>query len=159
MKSTAIFSDDKKYRYRLDRVWDKSLPLMAFIMLNPSTADAKVNDPTITRCINRAKDSGYGGAVVGNAYAYRSTNPKKLKLIGDAIGPDNDKYLAEIMADCETIVVAWGFHAKRSTALKICNIAFELDKTLYCLGLTANGSPRHPLYIQGDTKLKEFIMD
>ncbi len=159
MKSTAVFSECKKYRYRLDRVWDKSLPLMAFIMLNPSTADENVNDPTITRCINRAKDSGYGGVVVGNAYAYRSTDPMKLKLIGDAIGPDNNKYLAEIMADCETIIVAWGFHTKRGRAVNICNIAFEMGKTLYCLGLTAKGQPRHPLYVKGDRKLKEFIMD
>jgi hypothetical protein len=132
---------------------------MAFIMLNPSTADAKVNDNTVSGCIRRAKLHGYGGIVVGNAYAYRSTDPSKLKMIGDASGPDNDKYLAEIMADCETIVVAWGFHAKRGRALKICNIAFEMDKTLYCLGLTANGQPRHPLYIKGDTELKEFVLD
>lgn len=156
IRSTAIFSEDQKYRYRLDRVWDKAKPLLGFIMLNPSTADAEVNDPTVTRCIKRAQRLGYGGAVVGNAYAYRSTDPKKLRLIGGPIGFDNDSHLLNIMNDCETIIVAWGAHAKLGRAKRICDIAEEAGKQLYCLALTKHGAPRHPLYLKDDLELKEF---
>ena len=156
MKSTAVFSDDKKYRYRLDRVWDKSLPLMAFIMLNPSTADAETKDSTISRCIKRATLNGYGGIIVGNAYAYRSTDPKKLKLVGDAIGPDNDEHLLQIMKDCQEVVVAWGAHAKIGRAKRICDLAFSIDKQLYYLALTKKGQPRHPLYLPYGLELMKF---
>ncbi len=155
MKSTAIFGEPN-YRYRLDRVWDEHKPLLGFIMLNPSTADAEANDSTVSRCIKRAKLNGYGGIVVGNAYAYRSTDPKKLKLVGDAIGPDNDKHLLQIMRDCQEVIVAWGAHAKIGRAKKICDLAYSIDKQLYYLALTKKGQPRHPLYLSYGLELKKF---
>ena len=112
MKKSALISECGNYRYSLSRIWDESLPKLLFIMLNPSTADADNDDPTIRRCIGFAKGWGYGGIVVGNLYAYRSTNPMKLIFeasIGtDIVGPDNDRYLQEMSAQCSEIVFAWG---------------------------------------------------
>jgi len=155
IRSDAIFGEPN-YRYRLDRIWDEDKPLLGFIMLNPSTADAESNDPTISRCMKRAEQMGYGGIVVGNAYAYRSTDPKKLKLVGDAIGPDNDKHLLQIMKDCHEVIVAWGAHAKIGRAKKICDLAYSIGKQLYCLALTGKGHPQHPLYLRYNLELMKF---
>jgi hypothetical protein len=78
MKKDAKLSDDKLYRYQLSRIWDETKPKVLFIMLNPSTADADVDDPTIRRVINFAKSWNYGGVYVVNLYAFRSTDPKGL---------------------------------------------------------------------------------
>ena len=72
----ADISSDNKYRYSLWRIWDKNKPIILFIMLNPSTADAVNNDKTMTRVKNFAESWGYGGVYVGNLYAFRSTDPK-----------------------------------------------------------------------------------
>ena len=81
MRKGAIISKDKKHRYRLWRIWDDSLPKALFIMLNPSTADVMLDDPTIRRCIGFAKSWGYGGIYVGNIFSLRSSNPKDLKVM------------------------------------------------------------------------------
>lgn len=100
MDKGAIISGCGKYRYSLWRTWDKKLPKVMFIMLNPSTADAYEDDPTIRRCINFAKSWGYGGIVVGNLFAYRATNPKKLILIDDPSGSANHHYLTHMIERC-----------------------------------------------------------
>ena len=89
MKKHAIISQDDKYRYQLSRIWEEEKPKVLFIMLNPSTADADVDDPTIRRVVNFAKSWGYGGVFVGNLYAFRSTDPKGLRYIDNPVGEDN----------------------------------------------------------------------
>lgn len=89
MEKTAIISEDEKYRYQLSRCWDETKPRILFIMLNPSTADANIDDPTIRRVISFAKSWGYGGVYVGNLFAFRSTDPKGLKQIADPVGENN----------------------------------------------------------------------
>ena len=79
MKSGAIFSSCRKYRYALWRNWDETKPCVMIIGLNPSTADENENDPTITRCINFAKSWGYGGVCVTNLFAYCATVPSDMK--------------------------------------------------------------------------------
>ena len=94
MERGAKFSLDRVYRYRLWRFWDKRKGIVLFIGLNPSTADEKVNDPTIRRCIGYAMDWGYGGMLMGNIFAYRNTYPETLKICGvDPIGIENDTEL------------------------------------------------------------------
>jgi hypothetical protein len=88
--SDAVFSEDRFYRYLLRRIWDSDKPMIAFIGLNPSTADEINNDPTITRCITRAHDSGYGGIYMLNLFAFRATDPKVMKAFPRPIGPEND---------------------------------------------------------------------
>ena len=91
--SDAKFSKDRIYRYALWRIWDDTLPKLLFIGLNPSTADEINDDPTMRRCIRFSKDLGYGGFIMGNIFAYRSTDPKKLKTINNPIGKRNNFWL------------------------------------------------------------------
>lgn len=80
MKTGANLSECRRYRFSLWRIWDEALPYALFIGLNPSTADETANDPTITRCINFAKDWGYGGIYMANLFAYRATDPSEYML-------------------------------------------------------------------------------
>ena len=102
--SDAIFSKDRIYRYALYRIWNKHLPKVLFIGLNPSTADETKNDPTIRRCIGYAKKWNYGGFIMGNIFAYRSTNPKKLNLINNPIGPKNNYWLKKLHREADLTI-------------------------------------------------------
>lgn len=110
----AEISKDKKYRYSLTRIWRRAGDKVMFIMLNPSTADNEEDDPTIRRCIRYARDWNYGGLVVCNLFAYRSTDPGILRPMGDKmghdfiIGPENDKKIMECSIECDKIIYAWG---------------------------------------------------
>ena len=148
--SGAEFSDDGVYRYRLWRRWDESLPAVLWIMLNPSTADASQDDPTIRRCIDYAQRWGYGSLTVGNLFALRSTDPRAIPKAHDPIGPQNDQWLREMHDEATLTVIAWGAgfsdHMERSDRV-LAMLAGMTHRSLYCLGRTQNGSPRHPLYM------------
>lgn len=140
----AIISDCTKYRYQLWRIWDKSKPMVMFIMLNPSTADSTIDDPTIRRCIGYAKSWGYGGLYVGNLYAYRATDPSVLRNVEDAIGIENEKHLIEMDSKCEKTVCAWGNNEGRPEHI------FKIINNLHYLKLNMDGTPAHPLYLKKD---------
>jgi hypothetical protein len=108
MKSTATISECQKYRYELRRIWDSSKPPVLFIGLNPSTADAETDDNTSRVCINYAKRWGYGGLLLGNLFAFRSTDQSALFTAKDPIGPDNDKWLRKLQSEAPVVVCAWG---------------------------------------------------
>lgn len=152
LECAAVISGCGRYRYELRRVWDPDGPLLEFVMLNPSTADASVDDPTIRRCIGFAKAWGYGGIVVHNLYALRATNPEVLlNYSGDAYGPQNDDFLGRNVADCT--IVAWGAHAATLAPKAVARIRILAQlcrPRLFCLGANANGSPKHPLYVPAD---------
>lgn len=153
--SSAVISDSGTYRYRLTRIWDESKPVMAWVMLNPSTADGSTDDPTIRRCINFAKAWGYGGITVVNLYALRATDPKELWQHHDPVGPDNDAELAKIAENHSLIVLAWGANAntdRTGVVLRILSRAYDLCNKLAVLGWTKGGEPRHPLYVRADTR-------
>jgi len=153
LSNSANISSCQKYRYTLWRWWDKSKPFCMFIGLNPSTADAIHDDPTIRRCINYSKDWGYGGLLMANIFAYRSTDPNAMKTSLDPIGPDNDMWLNRLHKDAGVIVAAWGVHGdymSRGDAVK------DMIPNLKCLKLTKNGYPSHPLYLRKDIKPIEF---
>lgn len=147
----AIFDATGAYRYALWRVWDEVLPRMAFIMLNPSTADAERNDPTIRRCIGFARAWGYGGVHVVNLFAYRTPSPAVLRKAEDPIGLENDDYLREAATGAAFVVAAWGNHGAaggRDAAVR--GLLSSLGVAPRCLGITRAGQPRHPLYARGD---------
>lgn len=149
MKSTAVFSDDMKYRYLLKRVWDESLGLLCGCFMNPSTADQFKNDPTLASWQSRAEKLGYGGFSVVNAFAYRSTDPAGLLTIANPTGPDNDEFILAAAKEAKTFVVGWGQPPKK--VQHRCTYVQALLKTagieLLCLGVNkTDGSPRHPLY-------------
>ena len=106
LKTDAIFSVCRKYRYALWRSWDESKPYVMIIGLNPSTADETKDDPTITRCINFAKSWGYGGVCVTNLFAYRATVPSDMKASNEPIGTENDAWLYKLAREAAIIVAA-----------------------------------------------------
>lgn len=143
--SEAVISDDQKYRYYLSRKWSEEGKVIAFIGLNPSTADAERDDPTIRRCINFAKSWGGSKLVMGNLYAYRSTNPNILNSVDDPIGVDNDAWLARIISESQIVIAAWGVLGKiHGRDIQILN---NHRANLSYLKLTKEGYPAHPLYL------------
>ena len=151
MSSGADISTCGRYRFSLFRSWGDGLPC-AFVMLNPSTADASEDDPTIRRCIGFAKSWGYGGIEVVNLYAYRATNPKDLWKTASPIGPGNDDHIREAAQSCDRVVLAWGAHgAKYGRGQRVEDLVRECGKDVVTLGRTKSGEPKHPLYLRADT--------
>ena len=149
MDSGAEFSDGRKYRYALWRIWDTKKPYVMFVGLNPSTADETKNDPTITRCINYAKSWGYGGIYMTNLFAFRATDPSVMLAEEVPIGKDNDAWLKKIYEKTNIAVAAWGndgSHRQRSKEI------FNILPELHYLKLNATGEPAHPLYLKSNLK-------
>jgi hypothetical protein len=157
LKSAEI-SACGRYRYCLVREWDASRYLFSIIMLNPSTADAELDDPTIRRCMAFARREGFGGIRVMNLFAFRATSPDDMKAAADPIGPANDFHLARLLNSAGApALAAWGAHGDHlDRARQVRAMAAERNARLVCLGKTAGGHPRHPLYIRGDQPLEEF---
>lgn len=155
IKSDAVISDCGRYRYRLSRIWDHSLPLCVFIMLNPSTADAEQDDATIRRCRGFALREGFGGLVVVNLFAFRATDPKDLRSASDPVGPANDRYIIEATRDVDVrVIAAWGVNGgllDRDNAVQRMT-----GPDLMCLGRTSRGAPRHPLYVKATQPLEPY---
>lgn len=149
----AVISDCDLYRYRLFRRWrQEDRGGVLFIMLNPSTADDSVDDPTIRRCTGFTKAWGYGGFEVVNLFAFRATEPDELLNADDPIGPENDEHIRDALAYSDFVVCAWGAHKMaESRAAAVLRIIREQDRVPHCLGVTKSGAPKHPLYIAGDT--------
>lgn len=147
----AIFSPCRTWRYVLWRVWDDALPKVAFIGLNPSTADETQDDPTIRRCIGYARSWGYGGIHMLNLFAFRATDPKDLKASDQPIGPENNSRLILWSESAQLRIAAWGAHgAHQNRGLEVQTALWRLD--LHHLGLTKNGHPKHPLYLRADLR-------
>lgn len=153
----ADFSADRLYRYRLWRRWSPFGGSLGFIMLNPSKADARQDDPTVRVCAGRARLFMYGGIVVGNLYGWIATEPDDLRGVADIVGRDNDEHLRR-MASCKDIVLAWGAHADPARAAAVIALLCALPQspTLYHLGLTRTGMPRHPLRVPYSTPLSKW---
>ncbi len=142
-----MFDDTGAYRYRLGRRRDAGAGSVTFIMLNPSTADAEVNDPTIRRCIGFAWDWGYRALTVVNLFAYRATTPKELRRARSPVGPANDEHLLAAADAAEAVVVAWGVHGALHERDREVTELLSPRVELTCLGVTKAGLPRHPLYM------------
>jgi len=159
----CILSDCEQYRYRLWRQWDRARPALGFIMLNPSTADHQVNDPTITRCLQRALAGGrFGGLEVANLFPLRSTDPAALLTHAAPLGDRadrNDGAIMDALDRCSMVICAWGAHkAAPAHASEVLDIILMCGRgnLLYHLGLNRDGSPKHPLYIAASTRPQRF---
>jgi hypothetical protein len=164
VNADAFISLCGRYRYWLKRQWGEGR-LLTFIMLNPSTADASVDDPTIRKCKKFAAREGFGGIFVLNLFAFRSSKPNLLVFADDPVGPENQPLLiAAARLSNETdipIVCAWGANAGRPQLIHKAieaqiNMYLHYGARLQCLGTTADGHPRHPLYLADSTPLKPF---
>ena len=148
--SAAGFSRCRRYRYWLRRAWDPSLEHCVFICLNPSTADAHYDDPTLRRCVSMAGRWGFGSLLLVNLFSFRTTNPRALKTESDPIGPRTDLWLRRAARETPHLIVAWG------NGGLLDNRGATVHKRLgtpFCLGVTALGMPRHPLYCPDNTRL------
>ena len=152
IERTAVISTSGTYRYRLGRRWGPGHP-MVFVMLNPSKADAYIDDNTIVKCMKFARREGCDGIDVVNLFALRARDPKDLVSAPDPVGPDNDEHLSEAIARAQVLVAGWGtWPAERSLARygrpsRTIQIALEHDRPLSCLRVTKDGHPGHPLYL------------
>lgn len=149
----AVLSPDGVYRYSLVRWWSDG-GVVRWVMLNPSTADAELDDPTIRRCIGFAKAWGYGAINVVNLYALRSADPSALAGHPDPVGPENDRYVRgrDQLLVRELVVCAWGAHPMAARrAADTLRLIREWGAEPHHLGLTKAGAPRHPLYLPSST--------
>ena len=150
MTGGAIFSRCHRYRYALWRNWSRPAhapPSYAlFVALNPSTANATHDDPTIRRCIGYARAWGCDGVYVVNLFAYCATEPRVLRAQPEPVGIRNDHYLRKLARGAHIIVAAWGVHG---THLGRDRQVRALLPPLHCLRLTRAGHPAHPLYLPG----------
>ena len=156
----AIISPCGRYRYTLVRQWDSGRPALLFVMLNPSTADAKADDPTIRRCMAFARREAAGGIVVVNLYSLRSTDPKALRSAEDPVGPFNHRVIYDAaVAAAEAgmpVVCAWGVNDVSQVAGAALSEAREAGARLVCLGKTKGGHPRHPLYVRSGQPFEAY---
>jgi hypothetical protein len=164
----AEFSDDGLYRYTL---WRGDLPRLGWLMLNPSTADAEQDDPTIRRCRNLAEREGYAGIQVRNMFAWRATKPEDLTAPEDIFGPENLQALQDMFEHCDQVVCAWGAHypavlrrreragRREDTGSQCPMIAGMGDRygtKLVCVGRSKDGHPRHPLMVKTDVAFEPW---
>lgn len=160
MDKTAIISGCGKFRYRLGRRW-ASGPAMLFIMLNPSTADANVDDPTIRKCIGFAERNGADAIEVVNLFAFRATDPKALAWAGWQVGPENAEHVVratkEVHEDEGKIVLAWGANARGRDEAQamVCDLAYRGIPT-YTLRRLLDGTPAHPLMLPYSCSLERY---
>ena len=159
MRKGARISKCGNYRYKLWRIWDKDKPKVMFLMLNPSTADGTNDDPTIRRCIGYAKSWGYGGLVVCNLFAYRSTHPETLLYCEETLGinPIGDRNITTIFRQAskvDKIICAWGNEKIVNKLIddRLRSSLIILKDRLYILELSKYGVPKHPLYLKKDLK-------
>lgn len=156
----VLLSPDERYRYVLWRLWERHRGACTFVMLNPSVADEKLPDPTVTKCVGFARRWGFGAVIVVNLFALRSTLPEVLKKAQDPTGPHNAHFVKRVLDSRWTkrLVLAWGnegaLHA-RDEAFMVVNEQREM----YCLqppnksALTRLGAPRHPSRIDYSSRL------
>ena len=153
INKTANFSSCRKYRYSLSRIWDKQKKFVLFIGLNPSTADEEMDDPTIRRCSGYAQKWGYGGFMMVNLFAYRTTLPSNLKKVKYPVGSENDKYIVKLSKKADITVATWGDNGNLYSRDKQ---ILSLVPNLMCLKINKSGQPAHPLYLKKDLKLTKF---
>jgi hypothetical protein len=125
-----------------------------FVGLNPSTADEQADDPTVRRCVGFARRWNFGGLILVNLFAYRSTDPAGLLAVDDPIGPANDKHILASARTAERVVLAWGI---RGRLLDRDRHVLSLLPGAYCLGVTKDGHPKYPLYLAGNTCVRPFL--
>ncbi|UZW55540.1 DUF1643 domain-containing protein [Sphingobium sp. JS3065] len=151
MRSAAVISPCGTWRYELRRIWDDRCPLLVVCMLNPSTADHRINDPTILALIHFAKLWGFGGLLVVNLFAFRSSCPAEMMARADAFGPENGRYILSAMqyaaAHGGQLLVAWGNGGDHDDRAEwFCARALrQYQLTLICLGTTNRWKPKHPM--------------
>lgn len=152
------------YRYHLSReVSDQGRGCIAWVMLNPSTADDTLDDQTIRRIRFYSACAGYARLEVVNLFAVRATDPSELPNFADPVGPLNDEAIFGTLANADAVAVAWGstcprrvLHVARARRQKVLNLCRDLGLPVLCLGVTKDGQPRHPSRLGDGVALQPF---
>lgn len=159
----AVLSPCERYRYSLTRTWDTARSRVAWVLLNPSTADADVDDMTVTKCIGFAQQWGYGSIEIVNLFALRATQPAELRTAVPPQGPSNDEHLRAALAYGCPVIVGWGAAIENvrppmrlSAVRAFLDVVDELRRPLDCIGTTKAGHPRHPSRTGYDAALQVF---
>jgi hypothetical protein len=153
----ACFSPDRHYRYTLTRVWDGSLGTVAWICLNPSTADERRLDPTLRRVLRFTHGWGYGGFTVLNLFAIRSKDPLFMKAHPEPVGPENDRYIKQVTKGAQLVVAGWGTHGVyRNRATEVLAMLRKEGIPVHSLKNTSGGQPCHPLYLSSELTPKPY---
>jgi hypothetical protein len=156
----AILDTTGMYRYALWRIWDEQKPHMAFILLNPSTADAYQDDPTLRRCISFVHSFGGGSLEIVNLFAFRSPYPEALLSAHDPVGPENDVHILYAVKRATYVICGWGALPKRLTTRVKDMHRLLKNYSLFCLGMTqTTKQPRHPLYLPGKTAMEKYLVE
>jgi len=158
MNNACVFSADRRHRYTLmhrpDPLFSEGRLLM-WVGLNPSTADERQLDPTLTRILGYSLREGYAGFIMTNLFAWRATDPKDMKAASDPIGSDNDHWLLECARRCRKVVAAWGSHGSfRNRDAQVCELLRDFE--VVCLARNADGAPGHPLYLKKTAPFAPF---
>jgi hypothetical protein len=160
VEGVAIFSPCELYRYLLERTWNLDAPKLTFVLLNPSTADEKILDPTIEQCLRRARLGGFGRLRIVNLFAFRATKPADMLAAADPVGPANDDTLRQSIAEPhpdDRLVCAWGNHGNhQDRAARVLQQLRDGGHELHHLMLNKGGAPRHPLYVAQDQPLQTW---
>lgn len=156
----AEMSACNRYRYTLHRDFGMQTPQLTVVMLNPSTATATKDDPTIRRLIDFAKSWGHGSLLVLNLFAIRATDPREMLAAADPIGPRNDEVITAALQKAKKedrfVLAAWGAHGgHRGRDFHVLHKLVD-GVDWRCLGRTHKGAPKHPLYIPKNTTPQEF---
>jgi hypothetical protein len=154
----AALSPNRVYRYQLTRTWNPQWPPVTWIMLNPSTADAFTDDATIKKITRTfTRPWGAGGITVVNLFAYRATEPARLRAAADPVGARNDAFIRDACCQATVVVAAWGAHGQlHDRAAAVTRMLTGAGVRPLCLGTTKDGHPLHPLYVKGDTPLRPY---
>jgi hypothetical protein len=145
---TAVFSACQQYRYQLREVWNPALPLVLWLLMNPSVACIEYSDPTLRKTGTFARSWGYGGQLVGNVHAYRATDKDRLLEVADPLGPENDRMILDMAAQAQTVVLAYGQPPRplRQRGQDVVALLSGHPGLCY-LRLAKDGTPVHPLYL------------
>lgn len=153
----ATYSPCGRYRYRLERILGPG-PAMGIVMINPSRATGDLDDQTIGSVQTLCRRLGFGRAIIGNLFAWRTPEVAELARVADPVGPDNDRHLADLAREADSIVVAWGAVGKLPRAhadrwRKVADILARAGKPLHCLAHLKGDHPRHPQILIHETPL------
>jgi hypothetical protein len=152
IQAGAIFDSTGRYRYWLWREWRADAPRVGFVMLNPSRADASVDDPTIRRCIRFAQGWGFGRLDVMNLFAYCTAHPQELRCATEPIGHENDAYLVTLSSQVDSLILAWGNGGQwQGRDRQVLRLFADVALSPQCLGQTQQQHPKHPLYLKTTT--------
>ena len=158
---SAVMSPCGLYRYRLERHLRPDGPVVAVVMVNPSTATADEDDHTVKKVIGFGRRLGWGRIIVGNLFSYRATDIDDLKTVQDPAGPDNLSHIAAILDDADLTVVAWGATRKMPESLRqswrpIADLMGQHGRVPQCWGVNADGHPKHPMILSYRLPLRDW---